>query len=916
HGLVLFGGRDGSNRYLNDTWLFNGSGWTNLTGVGPAPSGRGVHDSLAYDAADGYVLLFGGFSASGYHEDTWTFANGTWSNISASLSAAPPGASYRAAYDAISHDAVFYGSAGACTGPAYTWTYSAGTWTNRTPATGGPTASAGAGAIAYDPILGGVLINGGYDTTCTVTDQSWLFQNGTWSDISNVSSTTPPGRWDAQMVFDDLLTGDLLFSGNEATHGGSAALGSDTWGFLDGLRVAITANTSLGPIPLAVGLSLSGPPGGTGPYTYAWTFGDGTPSTYGSSANHTYTTPGSYPVSLEVNDSSGRWGWGFATVTATPPILGSWTNISAGAGTPPTPRAAFGMAYDPLLSAIVVFGGIDTNNVILGDTWEFKDGRWSQPTLAGAPPARVQLAMVYDPQEQGIILFGGRAANYTFYNDTWLFNASGWTHLSPAGPAPSPRSVDGSMTYDAGDGYLLLLGGWSLATGGLTDTWSFANGTWTNRTAHVSTSPPYAAYRGAYDAHDGYAVYFGSPGSCTGPAYTWTYAAGTWTNRTASAGSPRIQAGAGDMDYDPIEGAIVVSGGYDASCYVTNQTYLFTDGAWSDVTGLVGVNPPGRWDAGSAFDGALTGNVVWGGNEELKGGSNNFEGTTWAFEDGLTAAPTASPTEGVAPLTVSFGPGPSLGGTPPYRYNWSFGDGSANATIADPTHTYSSPGSYTVDLVVNDSAGRFGSGAIALTVYAPIGVAVSVTPEAGEAPLTATFGVVATGGVPSLSYTWAFGDGNSSTARNTTHTYTRGGPYNWTLTVVDALGDRNETNGTIEVAPALAVSAAASTQAGSYPLTVNFTGSVTGGAGPFRYAWSFGDGAIGPNASAASHTYTATGSFPAAFNVTDSDGVTRTATLTIVVVPPVSAGGSATPLVGIAPLTVEFTTVPSGGEAP
>jgi PKD repeat protein len=41
-------------------------------------------------------------------------------------------------------------------------------------------------------------------------------------------------------------------------------------------------------------------------------------------------------------------------------------------------------------------------------------------------------------------------------------------------------------------------------------------------------------------------------------------------------------------------------------------------------------------------------------------------------------------------------------GTPPYSYNWNFGDGN-NATVANPTHTYSSSGNYLVSLIITDS---------------------------------------------------------------------------------------------------------------------------------------------------------------------------------------------------------------------
>jgi hypothetical protein len=43
-----------------------------------------------------------------------------------------------------------------------------------------------------------------------------------------------------------------------------------------------------------------------------------------------------------------------------------------------------------------------------------------------------------------------------------------------------------------------------------------------------------------------------------------------------------------------------------------------------------------------------------------------------------------------------------FGGTEPYSYAWSFGDGTPNSTLADPSHQYAEFGEYTVRLVATD----------------------------------------------------------------------------------------------------------------------------------------------------------------------------------------------------------------------
>src|SRR5262245_23840174 len=70
----------------------------------------------------------------------------------------------------------------------------------------------------------------------------------------------------------------------------------------------------------------------------------------------------------------------------------------------------------------------------------------------------------------------------------------------------------------------------------------------------------------------------------------------------------------------------------------------------------------------------------------------------------LLAWADGSPEEGSAPLTVEF-KADIEGGTPPLKYSWSFGDGTAVATEPNPKHTYEKPGKYRADLSVTDSAG-------------------------------------------------------------------------------------------------------------------------------------------------------------------------------------------------------------------
>ena len=66
----MFGGQ-GAGEHLGDTWTWDGSTWTKQhpTTHPPGPE----FAAMAYDAANGTVVLFGGFTSR--PADTWTWGS-------------------------------------------------------------------------------------------------------------------------------------------------------------------------------------------------------------------------------------------------------------------------------------------------------------------------------------------------------------------------------------------------------------------------------------------------------------------------------------------------------------------------------------------------------------------------------------------------------------------------------------------------------------------------------------------------------------------------------------------------------------------------------------------------------------------------------------------------------------------------
>jgi len=87
------------------------------------------------------------------------------------------------------------------------------------------------------------------------------------------------------------------------------------------------------------------------------------------------------------------------------------------------------------------------------------------------------------------------------------------------------------------------------------------------------------------------------------------------------------------------------------------------------------------------------------------------------------AAPTDTPNEGVAPLTVQFTANASDADNDPLSYAWAFGDG-ATSTLANPNHVYIQPGTYTATLVVSDGKATSPTYSKTVVVGSPLSVSV------------------------------------------------------------------------------------------------------------------------------------------------------------------------------------------------
>jgi hypothetical protein len=185
--VVLFGGQPlTGGGELDDTWLFDGTTWSQFPAASPPAR---IQATMARLGAQSNVVLFGGAgNGSTGLADTWIFDGTVWAEVAASGS--PPGRSL-ASMAALGDRVVLFGgwdSGGQALGD--TWTFDGQAWT--------PVKGPGPSARAYATMasLGGrVILFGGADDNGTALDDTWSFDGHAWTQL--MVTTVPHATYDA-----------------------------------------------------------------------------------------------------------------------------------------------------------------------------------------------------------------------------------------------------------------------------------------------------------------------------------------------------------------------------------------------------------------------------------------------------------------------------------------------------------------------------------------------------------------------------------------------------------------------------------------------------------------------------------------------------------------------------------------------
>jgi len=636
------------------------------------------------------------------------------------------------------------------------------------------------------------------------------------------------------------------------------------------------------------------------PASWFWDFGDGTNST-ATNPSHQYTVVGTYTVTLTVTNAAGS---DAATKT-------NYITV-----TPPPPVAAFsGTPLSGTTPLTVVFTDASTNSPTSW-SWDFGDGGTSNvknPTHTYGTQGTFNVTLNVTNA------YGSNSITKTNYVTVTPRAPVASFTASPFWGVASPNitftdtstNIPTNWSWDFGDGGTSTLQN----PNHVYTTRGYYNVTLTASNAGGSDTVTYVNYIIVGQYVQGWrARYYSVEQSWdqSNLAFTNNPPRIHFANNIALTNYSYLSSDVADWPFPYLGFTEYYSCEYDGFINIlTNGTYTFymwsDDGAVLTIDGATVIDDNNlhspRESTGSVYltKGYHPINVKQWNHAEAAVISLEYSGpgisrtyVTDVYRIAAVYAPTAAfsaaPISGPAPLEVTFTDECNTDVNHPTTWSWSFGDGDITyQTRQNPVHTYTNPGVYSVSLTAtNDGGSSTVTKTNLITVKPPVPVAdFSGTPTSGFRPLTVTF-TDNSANTPT-SWAWDFNNDGTveSTAKNPTYTYTNAGTYSVKLTATNAGGSNaiTKTNYiTVNTpAPVASFSTYPNPASGDAPLSVTFTDTSTNI--PTSWDWNFGDGSAHSTIKTPpAHTYSLAGTYTAQLTVSNAGG-SSSATKTITVDP-------------------------------
>jgi PKD repeat protein len=851
---------------LNDTWLFSDGAWTQGTSF---PQQLVWDNEMTYDAADGYVALFGETVATPATYGVWSYLAGAWHRVASGDPAL--------FYDPVTYDAADgYVLDMGGNGSYATYKYIGGAWTFLDPSKE-PTWN-GWETLVYDPAAKAVVLpdlaSGFAPRVTSQASTTWEYAAGSWTDITSQVGTPPSLRDGASMVY-DAHDGEMILFGGVSPYG---TFYGDTWTF-GGNASVLTVTPSTVAVDTQITLNTT-VIGGSPPFTYTYA---------------------GLPTGCVTQDAA-EW-------TCTPTAWGTfWITVNVTYGV----------------------GGLFSGNAeleVTGPPTGWGNVTWSGMNSTNQPDPPTDAIETYDAADHELLVIDQWHYDRTYeswmgFPEVWSFANGTWTNLTYQVPATLFASSSGiyfqQMVYDAADGYVLLVQQWIHSYNGAwtpsgLNFWTYYGGMWTNITGSVTGAPPASfSYGGvAYDEEDHAVIMVVSGGVQT---ETYEYRAGVWSMVTTSPSQPDILSGF-SMSWDTADDSILLVSGigyasqtistFHAGVWTTvetsfpldsfqvvddpaigyaiiyggfgngemNETYLYAAGTWVQYLPILPA-PPGGFGSTLVYYPPMSAVISLGGSATNSASPYPpISPIMWTFRNNTNAIAITSFT--ASPSNVPLGQSTYLnvsaqGGSGVFHYNYTgLPGGCLTENVSSLPCTPSVPGTYSVKVFVNDTKGRSAFSSLTLRDYVPFTeVEFSAAPNPAILGEPVNFTSTVAGGVSPITWAWNFGDGTiGGNLQDITHIYTTNGPFEAELSVTDHIG--TTAYAYLNITIRLQATALANVTVGAAPLAVGFTSQVRGGAPAYTYSWSFGDGGTS-TAPDPSHTFVSQGSYLVELEVVDS----------------------------------------------
>lgn len=547
--VVMYGGVDADGDLLEDLWAWDGRAWRELPPDGEAPPPLNFH-SMAYDARRGRVVLFGGCLDSecvAFNPDTYEWDGSSWHRRSGE-GAGLPRIQAATTFDASSGSVFAYGGSTDLLLPSGTLSrFDGARWTALSESLTSGLITAVSGQL-YALGDGRLLLIGGIGLSPSLV---WIWDGAAWSPV-DTPGRQPVRRFFAAGAYDPIRREALLSGGVEVDDFGNlSGVLDETWIF-DGTRWRDVFERGEGPRPaprLTHGLAADP---SLGEVVLA-----------GGCLDFTCAAP-----------PTESWSWNGFRWRRSP------RSLAVGVGLPSV------VADD---RGIFVLGGDRGDaagiEVTPGPVQRFEAG---ESGVLGTRLLPAGAAAAWDSVERRVLFFGGFDRSGPLDGFLQLGEAGSIDPVTESTPPPPARWLAGSA-FDPGRNLFHLVGG---ATGGprdgaigtgLDDAWVWSSSTGWRPIPAEGLGRRYASGVAHHPA-DGLTYLFGGAvsGFPEGDRFLrdlWVSDGRSWIPLDQVGTVPGIR-NAMPLTYDPGRGEIVTFGGY----YLNNEVVVYDDTWVIDAT--------------------------------------------------------------------------------------------------------------------------------------------------------------------------------------------------------------------------------------------------------------------------------------------------------------------------------------------